>query len=160
MITMLLAGTVFHQILVVELPTEGKVSLSPRDARHRLLSESETRALADSLAGAGARLVTAPSLLEAVGEGAELRVSSDDTMFRMSVRESRGTTQLELHMNEGRKTVDLKARFAVPRGSTFTFPIDAHHLLIGRQDVLADGETPEIAAEEFRKSWAGFLGDD
>ena len=161
MITMLLAGTVFHQILVVELPSDGKVSLQPRDARHRVLSTSEARALADSLAGAGAQLVTAPSLLEAEGEGAELRISSDESTFRLNVHEARGSTQLEVQLTEGRNTVaDVKVRFAVLPGSTFTIPIDAHHLLIGRQDVLAEGVSPEAAAAEWRKSWSGFLGAD
>ena len=160
MITMLLAGTVFHQILVVELPAGGKTQLQPGDARHRVLSLDEARALSDSLEGAGATLVTAPSLLEAEGEGAELNVSGEEASFRLYVREVRGSTQVELRLLDGRRTVaDVNARFAVPDGAMFTIPIDGRHLLIGRQDRLADGETTAEASAEWQKSWASLLNE-
>lgn len=160
MITMLLAGTVFHQILVVELPATGKTQLQPGDARHRVLSVDEARALSDSLEGAGASLVTAPSILEAEGEGAELSVSSEEASFRLFVRESRGSTHVELRIHEGRRIVaDVNARFAVPDGGMFTIPIDARHLLIGRQDRLADGETTADAAAAWQKSWSSLLNE-
>lgn len=160
MVTLLLAGTVFHQLLVVEIPQDGKHTLQPGDAQHWLLGANEASELADRLEGAGAVLVAAPALLEAPDEGAELRVDGDDQSFRLRVREWRGSTQIELRMTDGKRLVtDMSARFAIPDGGTFSLPIGDHHLLIVRQDSLADGETPDIATAEFRKSWRNLLGE-
>lgn len=160
MITLLLAGTVFHQVLIVELPQNGRTQLHPGDAHHRLLSKSEAAALADSLEGAGAELLQAPSLLEAPGEGAELRVEGEQKSFKLYLRAWKGSTSIDLRMTDGKRLLtDMSARFAIPDGATFSLPLGEHHLLILRQDELADGETPDAATAEFRGMWKSLLRD-
>lgn len=158
MITMLLATTVFHQVLVVELPADGRTPLRAADARHRILDAAEARALADSLEGAGATLLAAPSLLSAEGEGAELHVETATRSFDLEVQEWRGSTRIELEVRDGHERVaHVRARFVIPDGGTFLLPIDERHLLIARQDVLADGESITAPAGEWKTSWAGLL---
>ena len=160
MVTLLLAGTVFHQVLVVELPPNGRTPLQPGDAHHRLLSAAESTALADSLEGAGAKLLTAPSLLEAAGEGAELRVEGEQKSFKLYLRAWKGSTSIDLRMTDGKRLLtDMSARFAIPDGATFSLPLGEQHLLILRQDELADGETPDAPTKEFRTTWKSILSD-
>jgi|SRR5579859_3308125 len=147
MITSLLAATLLHQVVLLEIPPQA----APFPPGNELvLSDAELSALVKGLSEKQARVLSAPLIEAGPDQPAKLEVGTSASKLELDILP--GPTNSTFLFNYDAKPQHYSARFVLPPGEgSWSFALDERHVLLGRQESVADPEATAKAEHRWRE---------